>query len=132
MQKIVIDTNVIISSVLSPSGNPAEIMRMLDNGGAQIYYCQNILDEYKKVLSYERLKIDKSTQRDIIAKVKENGVLINPPKSDVPMPDESDRIFYDTAKRAGAVLITGNMKHYPSEPFIMTPTVYLNINTGSK
>ena len=31
------------------------------------------------------------------------------------MPDESDRIFYDTAKAVNAYLVTGNLKHYPEE-----------------
>jgi hypothetical protein len=41
------------------------------------------------------------------------------------MPDESDRKFYEIAKAAGAILITGNTKHYPDEPFIVTPTVFV-------
>jgi len=39
--------------------------------------------------------------------------------------DEDDRIFYDTAKSANAVLVTGNKKHYPDESFIMTPAEFL-------
>jgi hypothetical protein len=41
------------------------------------------------------------------------------------MPDETDRKFYDTAKAAGAMLITGNTKHYPDEPFILTPAAFI-------
>ena len=41
------------------------------------------------------------------------------------MLDEDDRVFYDIAKIAGAYLITGNLKHYPSKPFILTPSVFL-------
>ncbi|MCL2662882.1 MAG: hypothetical protein FWE83_06060 [Oscillospiraceae bacterium] len=37
----------------------------------------------------------------------------------------SDRIFYDTAIASGAVLITGNTKHFPDEPIIMTPSEFL-------
>ena len=33
-------------------------------------------------------------------------------------------IIIDTAQTAAAILITGNMKHYPNEPFIMTPADY--------
>ena len=43
----------------------------------------------------------------------------------MPMPDETDRIFYDTAKASGAILITGNLKHFPSEPFIMKSAEFL-------
>jgi len=41
------------------------------------------------------------------------------------MSDESDRVFYDTAKTIGAILVTGNIKHYPDEPLIMTPAVFM-------
>jgi predicted nucleic acid-binding protein len=41
------------------------------------------------------------------------------------MKDETDRKFYDTAKSSSATLITGNMKHYPAEPFIMTPADFI-------
>jgi predicted nucleic acid-binding protein len=40
------------------------------------------------------------------------------------MQDEDDRIFYDTAKEGDAILITGNFRHYPNEPFIMKPSAF--------
>ena len=39
--------------------------------------------------------------------------------------DADDRIFYDAAKDNEAFLITGNTKHYPDEPFILTPAQFL-------
>jgi hypothetical protein len=33
--------------------------------------------------------------------------------------------FYDIAKAADAILITGNIKHYPDEPFILTPAAFI-------
>jgi len=48
-------------------------------------------------------------------------------ESNIPMPDESDRIFYDTAKQSGSILITGNTKHFPDEPFIMTPAEFMRM-----
>ena len=32
---------------------------------------------------------------------------------------------YDTAIASGAVLVTGNKKHYPEEPIILSPTEFL-------
>ena len=61
----------------------------------------------------------------LINKIVEMGIVFEPVTSLVPMPDEDDRIFYDTAKESGAFLITGNKKHYPDEPFIMTPSDFL-------
>jgi len=41
--------------------------------------------------------------------------------------DETDRIFYDTAKNTASILITGNIRHYPNEKFILTPTEFLKL-----
>jgi predicted nucleic acid-binding protein len=43
----------------------------------------------------------------------------------IDLPDEKDRIFYDTAKQRNAILITGNIKHFPEEDFIMSPKDFL-------
>jgi len=128
MRKIVIDTNIIISAAISQNGNPAKIINMIrENDNIQLYYSAGILNEYKKVLSYERLKIVKETQINILNEIESTGILIELLISDIPMPDESDRIFYDAAKTVNAYLITGNIKHYPDEPFILTPAQFVEM-----
>jgi putative PIN family toxin of toxin-antitoxin system len=124
MKKIVVDTNIVISSAISANGNPAAIMELVSAKVIQAYYNDKILDEYQRVLAYERLKIEPEKQAEIIEKIKKVSILIKPQESNMPFPDESDRIFYDTAKAAGAILIKGNIKHYHNEPFIMTPADY--------
>jgi predicted nucleic acid-binding protein len=46
------------------------------------------------------------------------------------MPDEEDRKFYNVAKSSGAFLITGNIKHFPPESFIVTPADFLKVQMG--
>ena len=127
MIRAVIDTNVLVSSTLSPDGNPAKIMNKISDKQTQLLYSPAILDEYKRVLGYEKLNIAQKTQEKIIAKIEELGVLVEPKVSDVPMIDETDRVFYDAAKESGASLVTGNTKHYPTEDFIMTPNSFLEL-----
>jgi len=128
MTNIVIDTNVFISAALSPSGTSARIANLVsDTKEIQIFYSKAILAEYIRVLAYGRLNIAKEMQNRIIDTLKKFGTLIEPPTSTIPMPDETDRIFYDTAKASRAILITGNIKHFPKEPFIMTPSEYLKL-----
>ena len=123
---IVLDTNIIISAVKSPKGNPAKIINLIyDNNDLQLYYSDNIFAEYKKVLAYDRLKILSETQKEILEVVKEVGTLIKPDISDIELPDESDRVFYDTAKAVTAYLITGYLKHYPKESLILTPARFI-------
>jgi len=60
--------------------------------------------------------------------MKEYGETSTPEKSDIPISDETDRIFLDTAMANGATLITGNKKDYPDKPFIVTPAELLRIS----
>ncbi len=126
MRKVVIDTNVIVSAALSPKGNPAKIIALIaGSDDIQLYYSVDILAEYTEVLSRPYLKISPERQNGIISVIRQLGILIEPTISSIPMPDESDRVFYDTAKTIGAILITGNTKHFPSEPLIVTPADFL-------
>ena len=129
MYKIVVDTNILISSMLSEQGNPAKVMEMVDNNKVNLMYSPAIIDEYKRVLAYDKFKVDKNIQRATIEDIIEIGEIVNPEPSTVPFDkDESDKVFYDAAKSSGATLITGNTKHYPDEPFIMTPADFLMLD----
>ena len=125
MIKLVIDTNVIISAALSDNGKPAQIIDMISEGKFQLYYNKQILSEYSDVLTRKKFMFSHDKQELLINKIIKMGVDFEPKISVMPMPDEDDRIFYDTAKEIGAFLITGNKKHYPDEPFIMTPSDFL-------
>ena len=127
MINIVLDTNIIISSALTPQGTIAKIMNLIiDDEQTRIYYSSKIIAEYQKVLAYEKLKIAQEIQTGIINKIQTIGALIEPVASNIYLPHEPDRAFYDAAKTAGAILITGNMKHFPKENFIMLPTDFLD------
>ena len=76
-------------------------------------------------------KIDPSNVCRFIDLLKNIGIPFNPLSNDLrphkaeKIPDESDRIFYATAKGSDSILISGNLKHYPGEPFIMLPADFL-------
>jgi len=71
MPRVVIDTNVIVSALLSPFGNPAKIYKMFLAGLLTLVYSSDILDEYQDVLSRPRLKIPAN---EIANKADLNGV----------------------------------------------------------
>ena len=77
-------------------------------------------------MSYEKLMIDDEVKIRTINLLKKVGLLIEPVASTIPLPDETDRIFYDTARMSGAILVTGNIRHYPNESNIMTPAEFLS------
>jgi len=127
MLDVVIDTNILVSGLLSPYGNPAQVVNALKSGRIHIYYNTEILAEYRDVLSRSRLGLHPPDVKNLLETIAAAGSVIIPQVSLIVMPDKSDRIFYDTARESGGLLVTGNTKHYPAEPFIVTPAQFVEI-----
>jgi len=126
--KVVLDTNIVVSAALTPEGNSAKIIDLLtSHQDIQLSYSTEILTEYEDVLSRPRLNIKTEMRIRVINLLKNIGILIEPMPSNILFSDENDRIFYDTARAAEAILVTGNQKHYPIEPFIMSPANFLKM-----
>ena len=124
---IVLDTNVIVSALMSPLGNPAKIYKMFFTGILGLVYNDSILSEYEDVLHRPYLRIPAEDADMVLNAIKLNGEHVEPSPSTFPMTDEDDRTFYDTAKSSGAYLVTGNIRHYPDESFILTPAEFLEL-----
>ena len=126
MSSVVLDTNIIISAALVSLGKPARIIELISDDKLELIYNDSILNEYEDVLSRERLGFSIEAQRTAIDMIVDKGTLVDANVSTTPMIDEDDRVFYDTAITANATLITGNKKHFPAEPMIMTPSEFLD------
>ncbi|MDR3321661.1 MAG: putative toxin-antitoxin system toxin component, PIN family [Synergistaceae bacterium] len=124
MQQVVLDTNVLVSAIISPYGIPAKILSIVIRRDIQPCYDSRILGEYSEVLSRPRFNFRPDQVAGILQSISHRGLSVIANPSNIDMPDESDRIFYEVATACGALLITGNLKHYPQEPFIITPSIY--------
>jgi len=122
---IVLDTNVLVSALLVAESFPAQVITLARNRSVQTRYSDAILAEYRTVLSRSKFNFQEEDIQKIINGIIRSGIPVNASLSTVPMPDESDRKFYDVAKDSGAMLITGNTKHYPDEQFILTPAAFV-------
>ena len=123
--KVVLDTNILVSSLMCTKGNPSKILTLVRMNKLQPYYNAEIMNEYNRVLHYPRLRIMPQEISVIVNLILRKGITMEAEKSIVKMPDETDRIFYDLHKAAGAILITGNAKHYPTENSIMNPADFM-------
>lgn len=61
--KVALDTNVVVSGLLSPFGAPGEIVRMVASGALELCYDARILCEYRNVLlrpkfSFDQIHVD--------------------------------------------------------------------------
>ena len=125
-QKVVIDTNVLVSALISTKGNAAIILGMISDGLLESIYCQGILEEYSEVLSRPHFGFPYSRVAEALEIFTLHGTPIEPQQSNTYLVDESDRIFFDAALSSAATLITGNLKHYPEKPFIKNPAGFLS------
>jgi len=125
--KVVLDTNVVVSAFLCPLGKPAAILQLVLRGDFEVCFNTAILAEYEQILCRPKFagKINQPAIRRFFELMYDMGTNIISSPGYVNLPDETDRKFYDVAKTADAVLITGNKKHYPDEPFVQTPAEFL-------
>ena len=118
--KVVLDTNILVSALINEKGKPRKILNLFYDKEILVYYSDDIIEEYKEVLSRKELGINPEKVGKVINAIRKIGLRVEPLQSNFEMPDESDRIFYDTAQLTSSWLITGNVKHYPDENFIIT------------
>ena len=121
MINAVLDTNVIVSGLLTEQGNSAFIIDAFKENQFNLIYNGEILAEYHDVLYRDKLGLPAGDIDELLEQIKYAGYPIIPAISSISLTDEDDRIFYDTAKAANAYLVTGNTKHYPQEQFIILP-----------
>ena len=95
-----------------------------------MFFCTEIIAEYQDVLSRSYLNLNDKDIFDLLEAVITLGSIITPDKSDIFLPDEDDRVFYDTANFSNSYLVTGNIKHYPKDVFVKTPAQFMMLLSG--
>lgn len=128
----VIDTNVLVSALLSKHSDAATVQligRMI--GGEMIpVYSSEIMQEYREVLSRKKFKFAPDMIQYILSAIEKFGILVEPSATGMLLPDRKDLSFYEVVmeKRGDdAYLVTGNLKHFPTEKFIVTARQMLDI-----
>ena len=127
----VIDTNVLVSAMLKWESVPGTVMDLVFDGPVIPVYNKDILDEYTNVLSRPKFKLNEEIVNSIITGITDKGVLISAGKISIDLPDPKDIVFYEVVseqrKTDDAYLVTGNIKHFPVEPYIVTPREFIDI-----
>ncbi len=127
----VIDTNVIVSSMLKSTSVPGRIVDRAIQGEIVPLLNREILDEYKDVLLRNEFGFEESDVNDLIDLLTEKAVFLDRTHTDEVFPDIDDAVFFEivlTARKSTkAYLITGNKKHYPVRTFVVTPREMLDI-----
>jgi putative PIN family toxin of toxin-antitoxin system len=116
--KLVIDTNIIVSALLSPNGSAFRVLSDVLDGKYVVFVSEEIFREYEEVLYRDKFGFEEEIVAYILEWFKSNAIWVEVTKSAFAIPDEKDRIFFDVAKSCHARLITGNNKHYPVDELV--------------
>jgi len=122
---VVIDTNVIISSFWSKNGNPAKIISLVQNKLLTVCYDYRIIREYEEVLSRIKFGFDKWEIYDFLSQIKQDGLSVVAKPVSISFADDEDRKFHEVAKQCNAILITGNIRHFPNDGYVFSPADFL-------
>jgi len=125
MIKVVVDTNVLVSALLSPEGNPAKILSLVLNNKLMLCFDSSIILEYEDVLSRKKFSFKPQDVAALIYTINQLGVSFVRIPSKFEFIDEADRKFFEAALSSNAYLITGNTKHFPKESFVVSPSVFI-------
>ena len=129
MLKVVLDTNVLVSALWTPAGNASAIINLILSEKIVPCFDQRIINEYRTVLSRKRLAFPEGKVNELLMEITNRGLSVVVLPSAIAMTDETDRKFYDTAKFCDAYLITGNARHYPEDPLVISPARFLLLHT---
>lgn len=125
----VLDTNVLVSAVISSSGYPYDILRLIQSGNVIPIYDERMLNEYKEVFHYDKLKISEETFQQTFTLILKSGLLIQDVETTkAQLLDQSDIPFFEvkeSSEEFDSVLVTGNLKHYPEQRDIITPKEFI-------
>ena len=124
---VVIDTNVIVSSLWSEDGSPAKIMNMVLDGILTPCYDYRILTEYRNVLMRPKFGFSKGEVEALLDWIESYGKSVIAIPLNLDFVDEDDKKFFEVAKYCNAKLITGNLKHFPIDEDVMSVNKFLDM-----
>ena len=127
----VIDTNVLVSAMLKWDSVPGSVLELVYSGTIIPLLNQHIVKEYREVLARPKFRLTQAIIEDAVGEIERLGLYVDARGLDIPFSDPKDRVFYEVVmeerKEEDAYLVTGNIKHFPEKPYIVTPRQMMDI-----
>ena len=111
--RVVLDTNVVVSGLLSEQGPPGQLLGLVATGQLTLAYDARLWAEYLDVLARPELEIRTKEARAILDVIEEDGLLLTPSPWPHRLPDPDDEAPLAVAAAGGFMLVTGNQRHFP-------------------
>jgi len=116
MIRAVLDTNVLVSALLVPLGNEAQLLVAVRQGKLVPCISEDILAEYSEVLSRKKFPFRRSSIDETLQLMRSRGLSFQPETIVALSPDPEDDAMIACAFAAQAdFLVTGNRRHFPQE-----------------
>ncbi len=128
---IVLDTNVLMSGLITADHPPGRIGDLLRAGAVRLAVDDRIMAEYEDVLARPRFRryFAPEEKERVMGFIRADSLPVVCGNAIEGLPDEKDAPFAETALAAGAPLISGNLKHFPAGALggvrVMTPVEFL-------
>ena len=128
----VIDTNVLVSALLSRNADAAtvRVFQAIERRLIRPLIHEEIIREYAEVLNRPKFSsaIPSSLANAVVKTLQELGLPSERVPSIEDFPDPKDIVFYEVAlSKEDAFLVTGNAKHFPRKPIVVSPAEMLQI-----
>ncbi len=132
---IVVDTNILVSGLLSPYGACGKIVRMISSGELSLSFDARIILEYGEVLKRPKFRL----AEDKVTAFLEYIELCGKPTAASPLinslPDSDDESFLEVAIASRVVcIVASNQKHFPAELCreveVLPPSDFLTMYQG--
>jgi putative PIN family toxin of toxin-antitoxin system len=127
----VLDTNVLVSALLKTGSVPSQIAAEALYGDIIPILNDDIMEEYEAVLSRPKFRFAPKTVQIFLDELKKRAIYSDQGLLEDEIPDPKDVVFYavlmEKRKEDDAYLVTGNLKHFPVRPYVVTPREMLTI-----
>jgi uncharacterized protein len=122
--RVVVDTNVLVSGLLSPAGNEAMILLAIHHGMIHVCLSEPIIAEYAAVLARPKFGFPPKEIEAAVMMIRDHGELFRPDETAPSSPDPGDTKFLQCAQAAQAdFIVTGNKRDFPAAPYGLTQVV---------
>ena len=111
--RVVLDTNVLVSAMLSGGGAPDMVLQLVLMGELTLLADSRILAEYDEVTARPRFGFDEEERRALLEVLADLAEPVIARPTALALPDPDDRVFVEVALAGGAeALVTGNARHF--------------------
>src|SRR5438552_5899505 len=115
MTRVVIDTNVLISALLTEHGTQASVLSLIEAGEMLWCVSEPILAEYHAVISRPKFSAVRAERLQAVLSTLSQAMVFIPVTTVTESSDEPDNRFLECAEAAAAdYLVTGNKRDFPA------------------